>query len=78
MHGHGQVGTFVDDMYDTYHKHKSRKAERQRSFQDVLLKDQPLKKYTKRKFGEIQKTKQAAGKRQRRKQQQRKRRNGHY
>jgi len=54
-----EVGTFVDDVYDEYHKSKSLRKFRERDFKDTLLKDSKLKRYTKRKFGEIQATKQS-------------------
>ena len=47
-----------------YHKAKNPRKYREKNFQDTLLKDDRLKAYTKRKFREIQKTKQSGGKRQ--------------
>lgn len=54
----------MDDAFDKYHKAKQPKHLRERSFQDTLVKDAKLKTYVKRKFGEIQKSKQSGGKKQ--------------
>ncbi len=58
------MGTFVDDVFDKHHKAKVPRAVREKSFQDTLLKDNDLKRYAKRKFNEIQQTKQSGGKQQ--------------